>query len=273
LFTWVEDRDLLYLKIDSFAKYAVEAYFTTRNGGVSIGAYNSLNLALHVGDKKEDVLNNRVKLANSLGFDSRTFVAAEQVHGGNTYIVTEKDQGAGALDFQDSIPGVDALITAKKGIPLISFYADCVPLFFLDPVKRVVALAHAGWRGTVKKIARQTVLQMQEAFSSSPENIMVALGPSISRDYYEVNERVIEEFRRAFPWYKELLVYKGKEHYLLDLWQANILILEETGVGREKIFLSNLCTFGNPQLFYSYRREAGKTGRMASIIYLPESKD
>lgn len=270
MFAWVEDRDLIYLKIDSFSKFAVEAYFTTRIGGISSGAYDSLNLGLHVGDKRENVLKNREKLANSIGVKARSFVAAEQVHGGDTYIVEEKDQGAGALDYQDSIPGVDALITAKKGLPLISFYADCVPLFFLDPVKRVVALAHAGWRGTVKKIGRQTVLQMNKYFSSKPGDIIVAVGPSISRDYYEVNDRVIEEFERAFSGYKEFIVYRGKERYLLDLWQANVLPLEELGIDKDNIFISNLCTFQNAQYFYSYRREEGKTGRMASIIYLSE---
>ncbi len=270
MFSWVEDGDLIYLKIDIFGQYAARAYFTTRIGGVSSGAYASLNMGLHVGDKKEDVLQNRKKIAASLGIDPGSFVAAEQVHGAETYVVTGQEEGAGALDYHDSIPGVDALITATAGLPLISFYADCVPLFFLDPVKRVVALAHAGWRGTVKKIARQTVLQMRESFSSDPADILVALGPSISRDFYEVNERVIVEFKGVFPGYKEFIVYRGKESYLLDLWQANMMVLEEAGIARDNILPANLCTYREDRYFYSYRREMGKTGRMASIIFLDQ---
>jgi len=271
LFSWVEDGDLLYLKIDNFTRHSVGAYFTTRLGGVSSGVFDSLNMALHVADRKEKVLINREKIARSIGIDPGSFVAAEQVHGAEVSIVTEEDRGAGALDYQASIPGVDALITASEGLPLISFYADCVPLFFLDPVKRVVALAHAGWRGTVNKIASQTILQMEKGFASEPADIMVALGPSISRDFYEVDKRVIDEFKGVFPGYKEFTVYRGKESYLLDLWQANIMVLEEAGISRENIFPSNLCTYAEARCFYSYRREKGKTGRMASIIYLSES--
>ncbi|MEJ6950924.1 peptidoglycan editing factor PgeF [Natronospora cellulosivora (SeqCode)] len=268
MFSWIENNGVQYLRIEEFCNLGVKAYFTSRLGGVSCGNYSSLNLGLHTQDNKEDVLENRKKIANATGINSSDFVAAEQVHGNNVYIVGDKDKGAGARNYKTCIPGVDALITARKGIPLISFYADCVPLFFLEPEKNIIALAHAGWKGTVSKIALKTINEMQNTFNINCEKLWVGIGPSISRDNYLVNDVVIDKLKREFPKWQDFVVYKGSDQYLLDLWQVNISILEEVGVLSKQIILSEYCTYKNNDLFYSYRKENGRTGRMASIIFI-----
>lgn len=268
MFSWVKDNGLLYLKIDIFFEYGIKAYFTSRIGGVSSGNYSTLNLGLHTNDSKESILKNRELIADSIGVSPESFVAGEQVHGNKVYIVNKKDIGRGAVDFRQSFLGIDALITGEEGIPLISFYADCVPLFFVDPVKKVVALAHAGWRGTVKKIARNTIMKMKECFSVKTENILVAIGPSISKDFYQVDECTIAQFRSNYNNIKDFVVDKGKGSYLLDLKLANIIELEKLGILSNHILSSDFCTFRDNEYFYSYRREQRETGRMASIIYL-----
>lgn len=267
MFSWVQDKELCYLEISQFSDFGIKAYFTSRLGGVSTGSFNSLNLGLHTSDKKDNVLKNREIIAKSIGVNPRNFVAAEQIHDNKVYIVNERDNGSGALYYNDSISGIDALITDKSKLPLISFYADCVPLYFVEPKKKVIALAHAGWQGTVKNIGEKTISIMKEKFNVNSEDIWVAIGPSISKDFYEVNDLVINRFKRKFKNYKEFIVDKGKGLYLLDLWQANINSLKEAGINDNHIILSNYCTYKDNKYFYSYRKEKGKTGRMASIIF------
>lgn len=267
MFSWVRDKELVYLQIEEFFGFDIKAYFTSRIGGVSTGKYDSLNLGLHTADHKESVLKNRKLLAESIGIEPDNFTAAEQIHGDNIYNVDSRDRGSGALDYQNSIAGVDALITDKAGIPLISFYADCVPLYFVEPEKKIIALAHAGWKGTVKEIGKKTISAMKDKYDIKPGDIWVAIGPSISRDFYQVDDNVVERFKEHFPDFREFIVDKGKGQYLLDLWQANISSMKRAGIEDKHIILSNYCTFSNEEYFYSYRRDNKKTGRMASIIY------
>ncbi len=267
MFSWVQDKELYYLKISQFSDFGIKAYFTSRMGGVSTGSFNSLNLGLHTSDKQERVLNNRRIIAKSIGINPEDFIAAEQIHDNKVYLVNEKEKGFGALDYGDSISGIDALVTNTKDVPLISFYADCVPLYFLEPNKKVIALAHAGWKGTVKKIGKKTISFMVKQFGIKAEDIFVAIGPSISKDFYEVDDIVIKKFKREFTNYKDFVVNKGKNSYLLDLWQANINTFKEVGITDKHIILSNYCTYRDNEYFYSYRKEMGKTGRMASIIF------
>ncbi|MDI3546384.1 MAG: purine-nucleoside/S-methyl-5-thioadenosine phosphorylase / adenosine deaminase [Halanaerobiales bacterium] len=267
MFVWREDgKGLKYFEIEEFVSFGIKALFTSRLGGVSKGDYTGLNLGLHTGDNPESVLTNRRLIAEAAGFDYRDFVAGEQVHGCDLYLVDEADKGRGALAYNDSIPGIDGLITAARGVPLISFYADCVPLFVMEPSKGVVALAHAGWKGTVKKIAQKTIIRMKEIYGVRTKDCWAAIGPSISRDHYEVDQPVIDHFKMAFSYWRELVVDRGKGYYLLDLKLANMLLFKEAGLPEEQIIVSEFCTFKDQQYFYSYRREMGKTGRMASII-------
>ncbi len=267
MFAWKDKGKLHYLEIEEFKKFGINACFTSRLGGVSKDPFSTLNLGLHTGDKLERVLANRRLLAEALELDYSKFVAGEQIHSNQVYIVGSNDCGKGAVDHHDSISGVDALITAKVNIPLISFYADCVPLYIMEPHKGIIALAHAGWKGTVLKIALKTIEEMKRVYHINPEDLWVGIGPSISKDYYEVDNRVIEHFRGNFADYSNFVTKRDNERFLLDLKAANTYLFEEAGVKPDQIIDSEFCTYRDNEYFYSYRKEQGTTGRMASIIY------
>lgn len=177
---------------------AVRHLFSTREGGVSEEIYATMNLSYTRGDKKEAVDENYRRIAAVLECRTEDMVCSDQTHTDHIRLVTDKDRGKGVVkpkDYRD----VDGLITQERGIVLCTFFADCVPLFFVDPVRRAIGLSHSGWRGTVQKIGKKTVEEMGRAFGTKPEDIHAAIGPSICQDCYEVSEDVIGEFRRAFP--------------------------------------------------------------------------
>ncbi len=246
----------------------VEHAFTTKLGGVSKGDYAELNLGLHIPDITEDVVENRGLMAEILNSDSQELVAAKQVHGDQIKVITADDKGRGALDYASAIAETDALITDQPDILLTSYYADCTPIFLLDPVRKVVALAHAGWKGTVKKIAQKTALKMKEVYQSEIKDILVAIGPAIGQCCYQVDQRVIESLAENFTNWEELVVKESDTHWRFNMALANQRQLEEVGVKTSNIIHSNLCTSCNEDLFFSYRRDQGQTGRMASMIKL-----
>ncbi|SJZ30757.1 peptidoglycan editing factor PgeF [Selenihalanaerobacter shriftii] len=261
--------NLKYYIIEEFAETGlVKHCFSTRLGGVSNQDFISLNLGLHTGDDKNNVLENRKRICNELGVDYEQIVAGEQVHSDAIKIVNRDDIGKGALDYNDSISATDALITNQPGVTLTSYYADCVPIIILDPKQQVVALAHGGWKGTIKKIGQQTVMKMQEVFDSDPVDILVGIGPSIGPCCYEVDEYVINPLRETFDDWQELIEEVGDDRWKLNLWETNCLQLQEIGVLRKNIVVSEICTSCNTDLLYSYRAEDGTTGRMASLIEL-----
>ncbi len=268
MFSWENYGDLRYLKITEMTEKGVKAIFTSRLGGVSKGNYSFLNLGLHTEDNSENVLENRRRIASILGLDFTEFVAAEQVHGDKIHIARKADRGRGAVDFKDSIKNVDALITDNKGLALISFYADCVPLFIYDPVKKIVALSHAGWKGTFLHIGPKTIAKMQEVYGTRPEDCLAGIGPAISKKNYEVDNKVNNLFRNKFYFAGQIISKISDGKYHLDLKKANFLSLVKAGVLRKNIVVSDLCTYKDSNFFYSYRRDNGKTGRMASIIVM-----
>ena len=164
----------------------------------------------------------------------------------------------------------DGMITNVPGICLVTFYADCVPLYFVDPVKKAIGLSHSGWRGTVGKIGAETVRTMQEEFGTDPADLLVGIGPSICRDHYEVSEDVAEEFRLAFPGKEEqLLEYRGNPgHCQLDLWEACRITLMEAGVKEQNISVTDICTACNPELLFSHRASGGKRGNIGAFVML-----
>ena len=172
---------------------------STRMGGVSKPPFAALNMALHVGDCAADVLENRRLFAEALGLDAARIVTPRQVHGDEVRLVRASDAGMGASRYDESVPACDALMTAESGLPLLLCFADCVPLLFFDPVRRVIAAAHAGWKGTVAEIGRKTVQRMGEAFGSRPQDILAGIGPSIGACCFEVGEEVAAAFHAAFP--------------------------------------------------------------------------
>lgn len=246
----------------------VKHCFTTRMGGVSKGIFSSMNLSFTRGDEKEDVMENYKRLAEALDVSLENFVFTDQTHTTNVLQVIEKDAGKGLLrerDYQD----VDGLITNVKGLVLSTFFADCVPLYFVDPVKEAIGMSHSGWRGTVHKMGKVTIEAMEQAFGTNPDDLICAIGPSICQDCYEVSEDVAEEFQKAFKGHeRELLLDKGNGKYQLDLWKANQIVLLEAGVKKEHIAVTNLCTCCNSNLLFSHRASHGKRGNLGGFLCL-----
>ncbi|WP_026895678.1 peptidoglycan editing factor PgeF [Clostridiisalibacter paucivorans] len=263
-FTMWEKENLTYFTIPSFDETnIVKVFFTTRRKGVSKGYYSSLNLGLNTEDTYENINENYNILCNTLKFKKDSLIFSDQVHSDKIYIVDKKSD-------KDNIKDIDGLITNKKGVTLVTFYADCVPLFFLDKKNEVIALAHAGWRGTVKKIGKKVIEKMVEVYNTDPCDCLIGIGPSIGGCCFEVDEPVVEEFKKGF---KDISKFIDKVNdkgykYTIDLWKINELVLIEAGVPKENITISNICTKCNSELFFSYRGDNGQTGRMAAIMCL-----
>ncbi|WP_084804533.1 peptidoglycan editing factor PgeF [Halonatronum saccharophilum] len=267
IFKLKEKSGIRYYIIEELAKTGlVDHCFTTKIGGVSKGDYQSLNMGQHVDDDLEKVNENRRRVGSILKADLKDMVAAKQIHDNKVYIVSDKDKGRGALDYKGAIEEIDALITNKRGILLSSYYADCTPIILLDPKKKVVGLAHAGWKGTVKKIGEKTVIKMSEVYGSNPEDIIAGIGPTIGPCCYQVDERVVGPLSEELDYWKEVVEEDEEARWRLNLSLANKKGLEKVGVG--SIIESKLCTSCYSELFFSYRRDGGRTGRMASLIKL-----
>lgn len=261
---WQWNRGTLpYLYLPKWKARGVETGFSSRHGGVSSGAYSSLNLGLHVGDSTENVLKNRERWFAQFGADWADVAIGEQVHSSRVLWVEKDAGGRGARSLDTALPQVDGLLT-QSGLGLMAFFADCVPIFFYHPGLEAVGIAHAGWKGTVGKIP----LRMLEALAERggrPEQTWVALGPSIGACCYEVDESLAERFRSNFA-QTSFLVPTRPGHYRLDLWQANQMTLREAGVPDAQISMAGLCTACHQDSFFSHRRDGIPTGRMAAWI-------
>lgn len=245
--------------------------FSTRLGGVSQGCYASMNLSFTRGDDEAAVRENYHRIAKSIGVKCENMVLSQQTHTTNVRVVTEKDKGKGIvtpLDYTD----VDGMVTNIPGICLVTFYADCVPLYFVDPVQKAIGLSHSGWRGTVGKIGKETIRKMEEQYGSDPKDILAAVGPSICKDCYEVSEDVILEFQKNFKerYWKDLFYRKENGKYQLDLWKANEIIFKESGILPEHIAVTNVCTHCNSKILYSHRTSGDRRGNLAAFLALKE---
>lgn len=243
--------------------------FSTRLGGVSQGYFSSMNLSFDRGDDPAAVLENFRRIGSAIGVKCEDMVLAKQTHTTNIRVVTEEDRGKGVLKERD-YTDVDGLVTNIPGICLVTSYADCVPLFFVDPVRRVIGLSHSGWRGTVGKIGKRTVETMREVYGCRPEDILAAVGPSVCMDCYEVSKDVADKFREAFEerFWPELFYEKPDGKYQLNLWKANELIFREAGIVPEHIAVTNLCTHCNSRMLYSHRTAGDKRGNLCAFLAL-----
>lgn len=254
--TWIKPR---------WPEQVVRGLFSFRTNGVSLPPYDSLNMGLHVGDNPQHVLANRALLSRELGGSVDEWVVGAQVHGNQVAVVDDLDlsRNEGGV----SVPGVDGLVTARTNITLAVFAADCVPILFFDPIQRVIATAHSGWKGTVLHIARNVVQTMKNRFGSESENIEVWFGPSIRQCCYEVDERVAEpvrqEFGAAHLWRR---TRPGK--YLLNLQSCIRQDLLAEGLRPEHIVDSGLCTASHRDWLFSHRADHGQTGRLAGAVRL-----
>ena len=241
----------------------LKAGFTTRNSGLSAPPFDTLNLGLHVPDHSADVVANRRKLADIVQFPLGSWVSGEQTHETNVHLTAESDRGKGSTTYDTSLKQTDGLVTNQKGILCTAFFADCVPIFFLDQSTGYIGIAHAGWKGTVSHIGQRMVETMQKA-GADPADIRVTIGPSISHDVYEVDERVVSHIPQAF--FEKTVTAQENNRFLLDLKQLNAEILLQQGILRHNIDITNYCTFRDDHLFFSHRRDQGETGRMLGYI-------
>ncbi len=239
--------------------------FSTRLGGVSKGCWSTMNISTTRGDDPAAIEENTKRIARAIGVRPENMVFTHQTHTTKVAVAGAKDRGRRFLE-------TDGLVCNTPGICLVTFYADCVPLYFLDPVRKAVGLSHSGWRGTVNKMGKKTVEKMAEAFGSRPSDIIAAVGPSICQDCYEVSEDVIREFRGNFPeklW--ERLFYKKENgRYQLDLWQANREVLLEAGISEKNVAVTNVCTHCNPKILFSHRAAGEKRGNLSAFLALKE---
>ena len=262
-------EDLPMLRFPLLAKCAcVQHGFTTRAGGVSDGEWSSLNLSFTRGDDETAVRENFRRVAEAFGVTPEQIVCSMQTHTTNVRKVSAADGGAGvvrALPWTD----VDGLITDEPGVLLGTFYADCVPLYFVDPVHRAIGLSHSGWRGTVARMGEVTLRAMAEAFGSRPGEVLCAIGPSICQSCYEVSADVAEQFAAAFPGAGEELLYPTTgDKYQLNLWEANRRVLIEAGVLPKHLQMTDLCTCCNPHNLFSHRYTGGRRGNLGAFLML-----
>lgn len=250
------------------------ARFTTRHDGVSEAPYTSCNLGLHVGDDPSHVVENRKRVGELFGVPISSWVAGDQVHGATVTVVTEGMKGRGARELESMLPATDALVTNVPGLALTTYAADCVPLLFAARDVEAIGCAHAGWQGTVQKIAAHTVRALQDQYGADPAQLQVWVGPSIGPCCYEVDERVASQVRAAFPQdHESLLIPNANGRWQLDLWLCNVKALLEAGVVESNIIRSDACTSCRVDTYFSHRKEAGKTGRHAGIIVILQENE
>ena len=243
--------------------------FSTRLGGVSEGFLSSMNLSFTRGDDPEKVRENFRRMGTAIGFETKDLVLSDQTHTTNVRRVTEADRGKG-FDKEKDYTDTDGLITNVPGLMLVTIYADCVPLYFVDPVHKAIGLSHSGWKGTVHRMGQVTLERMAEEFGPRPEDVQAAIGPSICQDCYEVSEDVAEAFMNEFADHQDdQLVYrKDNGKYQLNLWRANELVLLEAGIRPEYLTITNVCTCCNHELLFSHRASHGQRGNLGAFLGL-----
>ncbi|WKZ19880.1 MAG: peptidoglycan editing factor PgeF [Candidatus Jettenia sp. CY-1] len=247
----------------------IHHFVSSRIGGFSNPPYNSLNLGFHVGDNPKVILKNREKLALVLGIPLSNFTTAKQTHDCNVEIVTEGLRGSGTLNYNTAINATDAMVTNIPNICLMVLQADCVPILFFDLKKKVIGIAHAGWRGTVRMVAKNTVSTLKEKFQCSVNDIFVGIGPSIGPCCYEVNLKTLTPDGKTFDTKSEYIDNhsSGNKGYF-NLWRANKIQLIQTGIPEKNIETAEICTHCNHDTFFSYRYEKRETGRFGAGIML-----
>lgn len=265
----------------------VKHLFSTRLGGVSENEFSSMNLSFTRGDEEEKVSENYRRIAKILDCEPDDMVATYQTHTKNLRVIHKEDKGHGVTREKDFFD-IDGLITNEPGVVLLAYFADCVPLYFVDPVNKVIALSHSGWKGTVQGMGEATLQKMAQEFGTNPENVHVAIGPSICQDCYEVSQDLVDAFEKDFwPRYQlddalfmkpileemendrpALFLSKGNGKYQLDLWLANKLVLLKSGITKEHMEITNVCTCCNPDLLFSHRASKGKRGNLCAFLAL-----
>lgn len=252
--------NIIYCTFETLNSSRLKHGIFMRHGGCSPNPWKSLNLSTTVGDSRENVIENRTNILNTLDLSPNSYFDVWQVHSSNV-VFTNKPRPR-----DQSYIKADAIITNSKNVSLLMRFADCVPILLYDPIKNVIAMVHAGWIGTLDLIAYKTVMEMQTIFNCSPQNIMAGIGPSIGIDHYQVGDEVVEKTKTAFSLDWNLLINKRKNGLYLDLWKANEFALKKAGI--REIEKSDICTACHTNDWFSHRGEQGRTGRFGAVLSL-----
>ena len=262
---------LTYSRLENipFIKHA----FSTKEGGVSEGIFSTMNLSFTRGDDIDKVKENYRRFFDAVGFALNNMVMSDQIHETDIMKIDEKkinEINEESKGIEDRVcKNIDGLITNLPNVPLVTFYADCVPLYFVDTVNKAIGLSHSGWRGTVKGMGIKTVEAMVREYGSNPENIVAVVGPSICQDCYEVSKEVVDEFHKEYyDKFDVSSIYYEKENgkMQLNLCEANRQILLLAGLKSENIVISNVCTSCHSDLLFSHRKTNEKRGNLIAVM-------
>ena len=257
----INKNNVTFIQFPIFKDFPLVHGFSTRLGGVSKNHLSSMNFRRGEDESEENIQKNFELFTDALGISKHQLVLSQQTHTTNIRVVTKEDKGKGIL-FPQDYSDVDGLITGEEDIFLMIFGADCVPVFYYDPVKKVIGASHCGWKGTKGLFPKKILERMKEEFGCDAKDVLAAIGPSICKDCYEVSKDVAEEFFEAYSREDCQRFVRddrnGKFH--VDLWEANRTTLKNAGVKEENIFVGNLCTCCNPNFLFSHRASKGLRG-------------
>ncbi len=266
---WIlkEGNGMAFYTLEAWLQAGVDMAFSTRRGGFSQGAYDSANLGLHVQDDLQPVILNREKYLANFQLQLGQAVTCQQIHGDRIVRVDQQQQGRGTYVYDTSLPDCDAMVTNVPQISLLTFYADCLPVYLFDPQHRAIGMVHSGWKGTMQQIAVKAIDSLQSEYGSQAGGLWAAIGPGIGGCCFAISPLLAEEVKLKFPGYENLLRTEG-ERICWDLGETIRQMLLQAGVAAENINVCPLCTACHPELFYSYRRDQGITGRMGALLNL-----
>lgn len=256
-----EKGKTVYYTLPEWFAHGAQVIMSTRVGGVSEPPYEGLNLGLHVGDEPSAVITNRRLLLDEVGFRKADFVSVKQVHGDKVLYVDASCKGRGFSDYESAIDDTDGLFTAERNVVLATFYADCLPLAIFHPTLKLLGLAHAGWQGTYRNIGASLIGAMRERYDFDPQELWCATGAAIGPCCYQVGADFYQRFSDKYPEASSWFAAAGDGKFFFDNEKANVTLLQKAGVKRENISVLGLCTACHDDLFFSYRKGAGKTGR------------
>jgi len=251
----IEDGGLLYYQFEEFQDQGIFHGVFSRQGGISPKPWHSLNIGGTVGDDPRNVQENLSRLLAASGYSYDQLAQVKQIHSAK---VIKADIPV------DAVEEGDAITTDQRGILLLMRFADCVPVLFYDPVHHAIAIAHAGWKGTLKGLVSEVVRVMGANYGTVPEQVLAGIGPAIGPDHYQVGSDVIKAAKEAFPDQYDQILNEDSDGVKLNLWKANEIHLRKCGV--EKVNLSRICTGCELTKWYSHRAEQGRTGRFAAVI-------
>ena len=268
--TIVTNGEIKYVEFECLKKFDDKLIhcMSTRIGGVSQGECSSLNLGFNRNDSRENVLHNFGLLCDSVGINTKSLVLTNQVHETKVALINENDMEKG-FSRQSDLIGVDGLLTITPGVTMVTFHADCMPVFLFEPVIKAAALLHSGWRGTLKNITAVTIAAMMDIPGFRAERLVAVIGPSIGKCCFEVDEDVFKLFENKFR-DSQLYTAKNNGKWHIDLKEIIRRELLWEGLLDENIYDSGICTVCRRDLFFSHRGDSGKTGSLAAFMQIRE---